>query len=180
MTISDSYRTQLSVLHKALGIPESFLDSCNLPLCTEPEELIATELDFYNRPQRLSPEAFAAWSEMKGAAQQDGVIIFLISAFRDIQYQHDLIAKKLNEGNSLESILSVNAAPGFSEHHTGRAVDIGTLGCDALVEAFEQTNAFQWLKINGNKHGFFMSYPRDNKFGINYEPWHWCFCRDDK
>jgi D-alanyl-D-alanine carboxypeptidase len=117
---------------------------------------------------------------MKKAAAEAGVTIFLISAYRDIQYQHDVIARKLEEGREIAEILKANAAPGYSEHHTGRAVDIGTPGCDALVEAFENTKAFQWLKINGNKYGFFMSFPRNNSQGINYEPWHWCFRSPDK
>ena len=180
MTSSDSYHLQLIALHKALGIPENFLDTCPLPICEEPPELVDTELDFYELHQKLVAEAFAAWTGMKQAALLDGVTLFLISAFRDIHYQHDLIAKKLAEGRNIQAILSVNAAPGFSEHHTGRAVDIGTPGCDALVEGFEKTDAFQWLKSNGNDHGFFMSYPRGNALGIAYEPWHWCFCRADK
>lgn len=180
VTISDTYRLQLSALNKALGIPEDFLDSCLLPICEEPKVLVDTEPDYYKRPQRLVPEAFAAWTQMKQAAQDDNIIIFLISAFRDIRYQHDLIAKKLAAGDTIQAILAVNAAPGFSEHHTGRAVDIGTPGCDALVEAFEETVAFHWLKANANNHGFFMSYPRGNELGIDYEPWHWCFCKSEK
>lgn len=112
---------------------------------------------------------------MKVAAAGSGIDIFLISAYRSMQYQHDLLAKKLDAGIPIEEILSVNAAPGFSEHHTGRAVDIGTYGCDALAEEFENTDAFQWLKKSAADFGFTMSYPRDNLFGIIYEPWHWCF-----
>jgi len=71
---------------------------------------------------------------MKLAAEDTGVALLLISAFRDIDYQHDLIARKVREGRTIEEVLTVNAAPGFSEHHTGRALDIGTTGCDPLVK----------------------------------------------
>ena len=158
-----------------LGITESFTSACKLPLCLEPVRLVETELDFYGRPQRLTPECFIAWTAMKQAAAAQEVSIFLISAFRSIEYQHQLIAKKLANGQQLDDILMVNAAPGFSEHHTGRAIDIGTLNCDALVEEFEKTTAFQWLEINAKDYGFSLSYPRNNTFGIAYEPWHWCF-----
>ncbi|MDD9889279.1 MAG: M15 family metallopeptidase [Gammaproteobacteria bacterium] len=180
VTISEAYRERLRSLHDALGIPANYMDTCALPLCEEPAELVDTETDFYGRPQRLTREAFNAWTAMKSAAASDRIEIFLISAFRDIDYQHDVIKRKVEEGRSISEVLQANAAPGYSEHHTGRAVDIGTPGCDALVEAFENTPAFQWLKTNGNKHGFFMSYPRDNQLGILYEPWHWCFRKPDK
>lgn len=162
-------------LHQTLGIPAGYISSCNLPFCEEPSQLVATERDFYDRPQQLTPESFAAWTAMKSAAATSRVDIFLISAYRSTQYQADLLAKKLGSGSAIEDILTVNAAPGFSEHHTGRAVDIGTYGCDALVEEFENTSAFQWLEENSVKFGFAMTYPRGNEFGIIYEPWHWCF-----
>lgn len=175
MNIPSQYLARLVSLHKALGIPDDYVHTCTLPLCVEPAELVETERDFYDRPQRLTKEAFNAWTAMKEAAAKDGIELFLISAFRDIDYQHDLIAKKLEEGKTIHEILKVNAAPGFSEHHTGRAIDIGTRGCPALEEKFEETDAFEWLGSHGNKYDFFMSYPRGNSIGIDYEPWHWCF-----
>ena len=112
---------------------------------------------------------------MKEAAAQVDVTIHLISAFRDLDYQHQLLRKKLAAGETIEQILRVNAAPGYSEHHTGRAIDVGTLQCDALVEEFEQTPAFDWLQQYAAGYGFVLSYPRGNAAGIAYEPWHWCF-----
>ena len=141
----------------------------------EPDELVDTEPDFLDRPQRLTPAAFAAWSEMKSCATEDGVELLLISAFRSVQYQCELIERKIERDQKIEDILKVNAAPGFSEHHTGRAIDIGTSGCEPLVEDFEKTVAFQWLSLNAGRFGFTLSYPRSNPWGIDYEPWHWCF-----
>ena len=148
------------------------------PLCQEPEELVDTEADFYGRPQRLMPPAREAWQEMKNAAIEQGVVILLISAFRAYEYQYQLIKRKLEAGQELAQILTVNAAPGFSEHHTGRAVDIGTLDCPALEVEFELTPAFAWLREHAGRYGFSMTYPHDNAFGISYEPWHWCYRED--
>ena len=175
MTNSESYLQQLRDVHAALGIAADYLQQCALPVCHEPEQLAATEPDFLQRPQQLTPPALAAWQAMKLAAAQQGITLFLISAFRSVQYQHDLIAKKLAKGQSIAQVLKVNAAPGFSEHHTGRAVDIGTNEATVLVEEFENTPAFQWLVKNAMDFGFHLSYPRQNSLGIDYEPWHWCF-----
>lgn len=175
MSSDDAFVARVRKLHADLGIPADYLQECSLPLCPEPTALVDTELDFYQRPQRLTAEALAAWSKMRATAAQDGVTLFLISAFRDIEYQAGLIASKLDKGQAIDDILKVNAAPGFSEHHTGRAIDIGTPGCDALVTEFENTDAFQWLESSAGGFGFVLSYPRDNSLGIIYEPWHWCF-----
>src|SRR5690606_41627176 len=74
---------------------------------------------------------------------------------------------------SSDLILEVNAAPGWSEHHSGRAVDISAPGEPPAEESFEATPAFAWLRANAAGLGFTMSYPRDNPHGIVYEPWHW-------
>lgn len=175
MSINDQTHSSLKQLHHALGIPADYAESCKLPLCFEPAALVDTELDFYQRQQRLTPTAFSAWSIMRDAATEQGISLFLISAFRGYQYQHDLIAGKLAKGQLIEDILRVNAAPGHSEHHSGRAVDLGTMDCDALSEKFEKTKAYQWLVNNSAAYGFYLSYPRDNPFGIDFEPWHWCY-----
>ena len=175
MNSGDEEPASLKQLHEALGIPVDYALSCKLPLCPEPAALVDTELDFYQRQQRLTPAAFSAWSAMREAATASGISLFLISAFRGYQYQHDLIAGKLAKGQAIEDILRVNAAPGYSEHHSGRAVDLGTMGCDALSENFGKTPAYQWLVENAGSYGFSLSYPRGNPYGIDFEPWHWCY-----
>lgn len=175
MNSPQTFHERVVASHRDLGIPDEYRNTCPLPLCEEPPELVATEDDYYGRPQRLTPEAFAAWTAMRQAADADAVTIHLISAFRDLEYQQQLLERKLRQGQSLQQILAVNAAPGYSEHHTGRAIDIGTIGCDALVEDFEKTEAFQWLEEHAGTFGFHLSYPRNNPFNIDYEPWHWCY-----
>ena len=175
VNVANSYIELLQKLHASLGIPKEYLEQCNQSLCFQPNELVETEPDYFGRPQRLTRKTFNAWSKMKESAANDNVVFFLVSAFRDPQYQHDLIARKIEKGILLQEILRVNAAPGFSEHHTGRAIDIGTQDCEVLEEVFEKTAAFKWLQENAENFGFSMSYPRDNTAGFAYEPWHWCF-----
>ena len=82
---------------------------------------------------------------------------------------------QLNSGQLIDEILKTNAAPGYSEHHSGRALDLTEDGCEPLCNAFEETQAFHWLTRNASIFGYSMSYTRDCPFGIEYEPWHWCF-----
>lgn len=171
----EQFAERVRQAHQNLGIPVDYAETCQLPLCHEPALLVDTEPDHYQRPQKLTPEAFQAWAEMKAQATRDGISLFLISAFRSLEYQCGLIEKKLANGQVIDHILTVNAAPGYSEHHTGRAIDLGTEGCDSLQEEFENTEAFQWLNRYAKEFDFHLSYPKNNPHGITYEPWHWCF-----
>lgn len=123
----------------------------------------------------LRPSAAKAWSAMLCKARADRITLKLVSAFRSIQRQQEIVDRKRTRGFNDDEIFRTNARPGFSEHHTGSTVDISTPGTEPLEEAFENSAAFQWLTDNAAAFGFYLSYPRDNVFGIIYEPWHWCW-----
>jgi D-alanyl-D-alanine carboxypeptidase len=144
-----------------------------MPLQPEAADLVSIGLDIHGRERYLTPEAAAGWMDLQAAAGRDGVTLQLVSAFRSLEYQRQIFERKLASGRPLEQILEVNAAPGYSEHHTGRAVDLTTPGCPPLEEEFETTAAFDWLVRQGGRFGFALTYPRGNRFGVAYEPWHW-------
>ncbi|MCP5143302.1 MAG: M15 family metallopeptidase [Gammaproteobacteria bacterium] len=127
------------------------------------------------REHRLAPAAAQAWRVMRSAAASDGIQLDVISAYRSVARQAEIIRAQLAAGRRLVDVLTVLAAPGYSEHHTGRAVDISTPGIKAVQVEFEQTAAFAWLMTHAADFGFRLSYPRDNAEGYQYEPWHWCF-----
>ena len=163
----------LRELHTELGIPDDYgLDGVK-PLFDEAVELVDAGPNLVGRMQRLTPDTAASWQQMLAAARDDGVTLLIVSGFRDFEYQASLIRKKINAGQTLSDILEVNAAPGFSEHHTGQAIDIASPGSRPLTEEFESSEAFAWLQENAARFGFSMSYPRDNPQGFIYEPWHW-------
>ena len=172
------YRRRVARLHRALGIPGDYARSRALPLQPEARALEGIGTDIYQREQRLIPPAAQAWRAMAAAAAKDGVELQLVSAFRPVAYQEGILRRKLEGGQSMEDILQVSAAPGYSEHHSGRAVDLTTPGCAVLEEAFEATDAFAWLCRRAGEFGFSMSYPRDNPHGVIYEPWHWAWRGD--
>uniref|UniRef100_UPI0035B0F3FD M15 family metallopeptidase n=1 Tax=Chitinimonas sp. TaxID=1934313 RepID=UPI0035B0F3FD len=90
-------------------------------------------------------------------------------------YQAGIIRRKLAGGLDLNTILQVSAAPGYSEHHTGRAFDVSSPDSAVLEESFEHSVGFAWLSHNAARFGFVMSLPRDNAAGYIYEPWHWLY-----
>lgn len=140
----------------------------------EPTWLAAAGRDRNRRPLWLHVDAARAWRHMQAGARRDGVVLDAISGYRSHAYQLGIVTRKRARGLGFDAILAVNAAPGFSEHHSGRALDIGTPGEPAAEDTFERTPAFAWLVANAAGHGFHLSYPRGNPHGIVYEPWHWC------
>ena len=128
-----------------------------------------------DRVLRATPDTIQHWTLMQQAALKDGIHLIVTSAFRSVDYQRKLIEKKLAHGETPSQILKVVALPGYSEHHTGQALDIITPACPSLTEAFEQSDAFAWLSRHAHQFGFSLSYPRNNPWGFVYEPWHWRF-----
>ena len=155
---------------------ESYSTQVGLPLVPEPNWLAFAGFDQFQRPLWLHINAARAWLQMQGAALRDGVVLDAISGYRSHDYQLGIFERKLARGLSVDAILAVNAAPGFSEHHGGLALDIGTPGTPPAEDVFEATPAFAWLNDHAGKYGFNMSYPRNNPHGIIYEPWHWRYC----
>lgn len=162
----------------ALGLDaDAYAERTGLALVAEPAALAFAGRDRYRRPLWLTCSAARGWWAMRAAAARDGVVLEAISGYRSHDYQLGIFERKRARGQHVEEILKVNAAPGYSEHHGGRALDIGTPGEPPAEASFEDTAAFAWLTRHAGDFGFVMSYPRDNPHGIVYEPWHWCFAR---
>ena len=152
---------------------DAYAARTGLALVAEPDWLAFAGHDRWRRPLWLHPTARRAWHAMRQAAAGDGVVLEAISGYRSHDYQLGIFERKRARGLGVAQILAVNAAPGYSEHHGGHALDIGTPGEPPAEESFEATDAFAWLATHAPTHGFTLSYPRDNPHGIVYEPWHW-------
>ena len=156
---------------------------CRKPCCasapsrtnsiTEATELVDVGPHLVGRMQTLTPAAAHHFQVMVEAATADGITLMIVSGYRSFDYQAALIRKKLEAGQRVTEILTINAAPGFSEHHSGRAVDIASPGSRPLTEEFETSDAFDWLVKRAKEFDFSLTYPRENRYGFIYEPWHW-------
>ena len=142
-----------------------------------------SELEAISADGRLKMRSAAAnkFQQMQAAAKADGVILVAISAFRDDKTQEQLFfGVKEQRVQDAAKRAEVSAPPGYSEHHTGYAIDIGDGNAPAtnLETSFADTAAFRWLEQNALKYSFELSFPPDNKQGVSYEPWHWRFVGD--
>ena len=129
----------------------------------------------------MRANAAAKFQQMQAAAQADGVSLVAISAFRSADAQEELFfGVKEQRVQDAAKRAEVSAPPGYSEHHTGYAVDIGDgdVPSTNVEDEFANTAAFRWLEQNALKYSFELSFPPDNEQGVSYEPWHWRFVGD--
>ena len=113
--------------------------------------------------------------EMRDEAKKNGVYLVFLSGYRSINLQNEIFysLKSIRNQEAAERA-RVSAPPGYSEHSTGFAIDIGdaTQRETDFETDFENTEAFRWLIKNAAKFHFKLSFKKDNKY-IDYEPWHW-------
>lgn len=113
-----------------------------------------------------------AFEKMRKGAEKENLQLKIISGFRSIEYQKTIFPCKFQNNNPTEeefvARLKYSAPAGFSEHHTGLAIDI-----NSLEEDFADTKEYKWLLKYAKDYGFEMSFPQGNKQGLGFEPWHW-------
>ncbi len=132
---------------------------------------------------KLQRPAQIAVSEMMAQARSEGVQLGVASAFRSVEDQtHLFFDVKAERGQNSKTRAEVSAPPGYSEHHTGYAVDFidESEPNTNTEESFENTSAYQWLKQNAPAYSFEMSFPKAPNSLVSYEPWHWRYVGDQK
>ncbi|OIP71007.1 MAG: D-alanyl-D-alanine carboxypeptidase [Oscillatoriales cyanobacterium CG2_30_40_61] len=158
-------------------LPDNLLG--HLPYLEAPEaELKSITTDGGHRLRQVAAKAY---QEMEQDARANGVSLVPISTFRSIKDQEIIFFEvKAQRGQVTTKRAEVSAPPGYSEHHTGYAIDIGDGNRPAtdLSVSFEETPAYQWLKDHAAFYSFELSFPKDNPQGVSYEPWHWRFVGD--
>lgn len=146
------------------------------------EDLITIAVAADGYELKLRKAAALSFERMQRDARNQGIELVVISAFRSKAEQEHLffeISKQRNQTPAERA--KVSAPPGYSEHHTGYAVDIGDGNNPStdLSPAFAQTMAYEWLRNNAPSYGFELSFPENNPQGVMYEPWHWRFVGDE-
>jgi LAS superfamily LD-carboxypeptidase LdcB len=132
------------------------------------------------RVVRLAAPVARAFAELQAAARADGVGLVPISGFRSRAYQAGLFERAVKRLGSEERAARWVAPPGYSEHHTGRALDLGDEAepaCDVKL-CFEKTRAYEWLRAHAARFGFELSFPPGRTAGPAFEPWHWRWVGD--
>ena len=99
--------------------------------------------------------------KMKEEAKKEGIYFVFLSGYRSINLQNDIFysLKSIRNQEAAERA-RVSAPPGYSEHSTGFAIDIGdaTQRETDFEKEFENTDVFRWLKKNAAKFHFKLSF----------------------
>lgn len=128
------------------------------------------ELTFEDYRIYVTTETRSAFMEMATAAAKDSVSLIVDSGFRSAGFQARIIARRLAEGQPFEKIINHVAPPGYSQHHTARAVDLVPSEAEFAFSA-----TYAWLKDNAASFGFSETYPDEDSNGLWWESWHWYY-----
>lgn len=134
----------------------------------------------YPLPSTFAPgedkEARAAYEELAAQAVVDGFKLKAFSTYRSFEYQTDLYARYVDR-DGIEEADRYSARPGYSEHQTGLAFDIGEVNFEQhwASSSFGDTEAAKWLAQNAHRFGFVMRYPlgKEEITGYMHESWHY-------
>ena len=138
------------------------------------DELVEIESNYSNNKNNmLSKEAYEAFKKLVDDASKEGLNIRSNYAYRTYSYQEGVYNEK-KDSDGVSYADSISARPGYSEHQTGLALDVGVLDKYADVK-FQYTKEYDWMKDNSYKYGFILRYPlgKENITGYNFESWHY-------
>ncbi|MDT2759353.1 M15 family metallopeptidase [Enterococcus xiangfangensis] len=150
------------------------------------EDKLTTLSDNSHQVDSRIAESYEAFSE---AATKAGFPLVIISAFRSVDAQKEVFDTNVNslisgDGLSEEDAIAKTketiTEPGYSEHHTGLAVDVvdqdryNSYSTQVLDASYGDQPGAKWIAENAPKYGFIIRYPKDRQdiTGITYEPWH--------
>jgi len=143
----------------------------------EPNDLMEIPEEYASEAgMKSSRIAFNAFREMSNAASKEGYGLVINSAYRSYQDQVELgeYYKKWYGQSYVDKYV---AKPGFSEHQTGLAYDVGSTS----VNVFANSKEYQWMKDNAYKYGFIERFTKryENITGFRMEAWHYRYVGKD-
>lgn len=123
--------------------------------------------------QFLIPEAADALRALHAAADAEGAGFRISTAYRSYEQQLGIFNSSVSRWGR-ERAENYAARPGYSEHQTGRAVDIYTTQECKLQQCFADTAAAKFVAAHAHEYGFIVRYPegKTDVTGYDYEPWH--------
>ncbi|MBQ7598000.1 MAG: M15 family metallopeptidase [Clostridia bacterium] len=146
---------------------------------TLPEDIALNEDNDYLATDvfKVETKALEAFRALQEDCAKDGITILLDSTYRSVARQQELWAEFAEEYGE-DYCKKYVAVPGYSEHHTGLAIDICVIKDGRIIndndEMIAERELFAKIHEKLADHGFILRYPegRDDSTGYSYEPWH--------
>ncbi len=161
---TDIYLTLVNPTHK---VPDDWLDEIEL---AEAENSLGEKY-------HVEKETLAHFEDLRDELLEEGIDIEIDSAYRSVEEQQRIWDEfSVRYGDKVGEYVS---EPGYSEHHTGLAIDVFLIDGDKIIrdndDLFAAEDLFAKVHKNLADHGFILSVlPGKEEIcgGLAYEPWH--------
>ena len=140
---------------------------------------LVTAKNAWDEDVKVEKEAYEQYKKLAENLKEEGVTIELDSIYRSVKEQQELWddwSKDPEKG--IEYVKKYVATPGYSEHHTGLAIDICLKKDGKLIDdnddMIAEKEIFKKIHAKLADYGFILRYldGRDDITGYAYEPWH--------
>ena len=162
---ADTSKNELILVNKYFSVPEDYVYG----------ELVKVDNQYTNTVgSKLSSVAYEAIKQLIDDSNEDGLYLRVNYAHRDYEYQEG-VYNDYKKRYSEKYADKVSARPGFSEHQTGLALDVGQAYNHTTSSKFVNTKEYEWMKENCYKYGFILRYPegKEDITGYSFEAWHY-------
>lgn len=156
-----------------------------LPDDWESKVELVTAKDVHGDDIKVEKKALEAYYKLEKDLENDGIDIELDSVYRSVQDQQDLIDEwTADPTKGPDYVKKFVGVPGYSEHHTGLAIDICLVKDGKIIDDNDEMIAEKeiFAKIHSKlaDYGFILRYPegKEESSGYTYEPWHFRYIDD--
>ncbi len=150
-----------------------------LPDDWEEKVELADAKDFEGGTIQVEKTALEQFNKLKAALHEEGVDIVLDSCYRSVAKQQKLWDDwSADPEKGPEYVKKYVAVPGYSEHHTGLAIDVAIEKDGKVIydndEMIAEKEIFAKVHKKLADYGFILRYKegKEEITGYDYEPWH--------
>ena len=163
----------LVLVNKQNKLPDNWEEIVNL----------SDAIDFEGGTIKVEKEALEKFNELREALLEEGVDIELDSSYRSVKRQQEIWDQFMEEHGE-EYTKKYVAVPGYSEHHTGLAIDVCLKKDGKFIydndEMIAEKEIFAKVHAKLADYGFILRYleGKEDVTGYGYEPWHFRYIQD--
>ena len=163
------------------------LDKCNYLVIVNKKERIPDNYEYsieliniknvWSEDIKIEKKAYHKFMKLKNELEKENIYIEIDSVYRSVKEQQELWDNWIKE-KGLDYVKKTLAEPGYSEHHTGLAIDICIRKGNKLIfeneEMLKEEEIFSKIHKKLYLFGFILRYPKvkENITSYSYEPWY--------
>ena len=135
--------------------------------------------DIMGKPIKVDRVTYNAYLELKKFLETKNIFIEIDTSYRTEEEQQKILDDTIRT-SGIEHASKYVAPVGYSEHHTGLAIDLALvvngkkIADDGTNDLFDYDDIYREIHKYLKDFGFILRYPegKESITGYNYEPWH--------